>query len=102
MEKNNVNHSDLISFLRNLANSIENGSEPQEKIQKTGEFYISYKALESNQVYEESDFIKFFIMGWYVYSILSNGIESVDNLDMKHDTKYTENEKAPDHILELD
>ena len=60
----------LVSFLRELANDIENKSLDKEKMQAIGEFYISWCYKNKRKVDNESDFFKFFTMGWYIYEQL--------------------------------
>ena len=83
----------LTEFLRDVANLIESSNLSPNKLQKVGEFYMSYKMLgEGDELGEELDELgevkvekvdnplefsseeitKFITMGWYVYSLLKN------------------------------
>lgn len=68
----NFEQKNLVNFLRNTADSVEYGLESNEKIQKIGEFYMSYRCLENknNETYDDMDIMKFVILGWYIYSII--------------------------------
>lgn len=72
----------LISFLRNLADSVENGVLLPRQLQHIGEFFMSYQFQEQaikdgdtsgseNPVFKKSDLMKFIIMGWHIYSCIS-------------------------------
>lgn len=67
----------LISFLRILADDIENQNVSQEELQRTGEFYMSYKLnsqIDSDDEFSDAEFKKFFTLGWYVYThVLRDG-----------------------------
>lgn len=85
MEKENTpenNHEDsLVVFLRDLANSIERDELIPKQLQSIGDFFMSYKfqeqAIKDGDVHlnesflDRENFIKFLIMGWYVYGMLS-------------------------------
>jgi hypothetical protein len=83
----------LTEFLRDVANLIESSNLSPNKLQKVGEFYMSYKMLglgegegeELDELGEEKvekvdnplefsseEITKFITMGWYVYSLLKN------------------------------
>lgn len=61
----------LSSFLRHLADDIENNKLSAEDTQRIGEFYIDwvFKTETSSEV-SEKEFLTFFTMGWYVYKNL--------------------------------
>ena len=66
---------EIILFLRNLADSIENNTLQSEQLEKVGEFFMSYKMTQNENKNTEEEFdtmdvIKFITMGWYIYSIL--------------------------------
>ena len=80
----------LTEFLRYVANLIESSNLSQDKLQKVGEFYMSYKMLEVGKLgkvetgetgvgtvgnlneFSTEDITKFIVMGWYVYSLSKN------------------------------
>lgn len=73
---------ELIQFLRNIADSIENDEiEPQDK-QRVGEFFMEYNFkntltnINSSDI-EEKDIIKFLVLGWYIYCVLKNKEEVI-------------------------
>jgi len=73
IDKSDIKNKELILFLRNLADSIENDKLSSEQLQKTGEFFMSYKITEpeyNEEEYIDMDIIKFTTMGWYIYCIL--------------------------------
>ena len=79
-----INNADLkmISFLRNLADSVESGALLPRQLQHIGEFFMSYQFQEQaikdgdtsgieNPRFKKADLIKFIIMGWHIYSCIS-------------------------------
>lgn len=71
----------IIVFLRELASSIEEKKISNEKLKLVGEFYMSYNfhsELDNTDTdIEEKDFIKFLVMGWYIYCILLKNRKSL-------------------------
>ena len=77
----------LIPFLRNLADSIENGKLLPRQLQRIGEFFMSYQfqeqAIKDGDITEEGresqfskkDLLKFIVMGWHIYSCILQGNE---------------------------
>lgn len=76
------NTQNLIKFLRELADLMQQGSLSDMQKQRVGEFFIKYKfqeqadkdSIQDQTIQEvdftEEEFMKFFSMGWYVYRIL--------------------------------
>ena len=66
----------IILFLRNLADYIEKKELSENKLKIVGEFYMAYNfdeeinKPETQEEIVEKDFIKFLVMGWYIYCIL--------------------------------
>ena len=64
----------LVSFLRNLADSIEKEELLPEQVQKIGEFYMSYEKeiydSGDNSTEDSMDVVKFLTLGWYIYTHL--------------------------------
>jgi|UppTromicrDC3135_1034486.scaffolds.fasta_scaffold01868_1 hypothetical protein len=57
------------SFLRNLANNIENNTLSNNDIKKLFEFYIKFKFDDNNN--NSNDYnLKYFTLGWYIYNNL--------------------------------
>jgi hypothetical protein len=71
----------IIVFLRELASSIEEKKISDEKLKLISEFYMSYNfhsELDNTDAdIEEKDFIKFLVMGWYIYCILLKNRKSL-------------------------
>lgn len=71
---------DLSLFLRNIADMLDANKLNNKELQLVGEFYMSYKFqnniinnLDNNEELEDlkdSEFIKFLILGWYIYCII--------------------------------
>ena len=91
---NNVDAS-LIPFLRNLADSIEEGRILPRQLQRVGEFFMAYQFQEQaikddedtnrniERKFSKNDLIKFIVMGWHIYSCI---------LDSSKSSSYGENE----------
>ena len=64
----------LVSFLRNLSDSIEKEELLPEQVQKIGEFYMSYEKeiydSGDNSTEDSMDVVKFLTLGWYMYTHL--------------------------------
>lgn len=74
---NNNSDKNLVPFLRELANSIENNKLSLNQLQHIGEFFMEYKFHEHNELdeskqdeFESSDVIKFLTLGWYIYRVM--------------------------------
>lgn len=62
-------------FLRHLAEQIDNGSLSDDNLQRVGEFFMSYlfeNETREDENYSDSEFYKFVIMGWWVYTQIRN------------------------------
>ena len=66
-------NNNLVLFLQNLANSIQDNTISKEHLQMVGEFFMSFEMSqqETNTPCDTMDVIKFITMGWYIYSILN-------------------------------
>jgi len=64
----------LITFLRNLANNLENGKLSSEQTLNIGEFYISYQfqnqLKENTEEFNETNIKKYLFLGWYIYCMI--------------------------------
>jgi hypothetical protein len=64
----------LIIFLRNLANNLENGKLSSEQTLNIGEFYISYQfqnqLKENTEEFNETNIKKYLFIGWYIYCMI--------------------------------
>lgn len=60
----------LQTFLRKLADDIEQKTLTEKQLQTVGEFYISYINPENPENNLEKDWKKYLTMGWYVYECL--------------------------------
>ena len=102
MENQDYSDDKLIPFLRNLADSIEKRELLPQQLQIIGEFFMKYQfqqqAIRDNDTsinppsseFHREDFIKFLILGWYIYScILAEhnpsvpSVPSVPELDLE-------------------
>lgn len=70
---------ELSLFLRNIADMLDSNKLNNKELKLIGEFYMSYKfqntvidKLDNEDLkdLEESDFIKFLILGWYIYCVI--------------------------------
>lgn len=79
----NDGDTQLVPFLRDLADSIESKQIHHEQLKRVGEFFMSYKLQEEfiendkdsdpDKEHEDMDIIKFITLGWWIYQhILSN------------------------------
>jgi len=66
MEKNDPN-SVLAPFLRKLADDLDGQQLSPEETQRVGEFYAAWTFHSTPENPDETDLMKFFTMGWYVY-----------------------------------
>jgi hypothetical protein len=62
--------SNLSSFLRSLADDIDNKQMNQEDIFRISEFYIEYVNKKDMDDISDKEFKKFLMMGWYIYKML--------------------------------
>lgn len=64
------NNTNLVLFLRNTADSLENNKlSPQQELQ-IGEFFMSYHFQENNKELDSNELKKFIFMGWYIYCVI--------------------------------
>lgn len=75
------NQQQLINFLRNLANDIENNNIENENLLKTSQFMMNFQFQnqqdEQSDDYSRDDMIKFLSLGWYIYTQLLNQDEDL-------------------------
>jgi hypothetical protein len=73
----------LIPFLRNLADSVERGNIPDDKLRMIGEFFMSYVSIEhmenTNRDEDMRDFLKFLFLGYYIHRILLPNVGNDEN-----------------------
>jgi len=100
---NSYNNSDtqLITFLRQLADSIESEQIHQEQLKRIGEFYMSYIFQEelvnnnkdnSNKEFEDMDVIKFITLGWWIYNHLND----------EGDNDEGDNDEGDGNVIDVD
>lgn len=79
----------LSNFLRQLSDDVQNNKIKSSQLQHIGEFYMAYQFHEQaikdgDQTLEENHddpeinpekFMKFLIMGWYVYQLFNKATE---------------------------
>jgi hypothetical protein len=74
VQEENTTDKDLIIFLRDLADAIENEKIEDTNKQLVGEFYMKYKfSTTSKKLFEnmdEEDIHKFFFLGWFIYCVI--------------------------------
>lgn len=69
-------NNQLVLFFRNLADSIEKEELSEKQMSFIGEFYMSYQFQNELENIKEEDFIKFLVLGWYIYTIvLKNNLQ---------------------------
>ena len=80
----------LIIFFIELADSVENLKLNKNQLKSLGEFYISYKYKESNNLHSEEiedetdiennemDIVKFLTLGWWIYTQMDKDIDTVE------------------------
>ena len=57
----------IAGFMRSVADNLEKGQIPPEKLETIADFFVTYTS-EPTQDQIENDMIKYLTMGWYVYS----------------------------------
>jgi hypothetical protein len=85
----------LVSFLRELADSIEKKQLLLPQLKSVGEFFMAYQFQEESLKDEEktdipatdfdlneNDFFKFIVLGWYVYCVLLKDEQEYDVTDI--------------------
>lgn len=75
------NQQQLINFLRNLANDIENNNIEDENLLKISQFMMNFQFQnqqdEQSDDYSNDDMVKFLSLGWYIYTQLLNQDEDL-------------------------
>lgn len=61
----------IAGFMRSVADNLEKGQIPPEKLETIADFFITY-TTDPPQDRVETDMIKYLTMGWYVYSQIKN------------------------------
>ena len=71
------NNAEYIDFFSDIINRLNDNTISEDKKQMIDEFRLKYSVEQDNTLlnndkkYSDSDFIKFIIMGWYVYKLLN-------------------------------
>lgn len=76
----------LIPFLRELANSIENNELLSNQLQCIGEFFMKYKFIDNLKSSDKLDMMKFLVLGWFIYGM----IEKTENIPSDSETGESE------------
>ena len=63
------NTKELVKFLRELINSIENNDIKDNKLMEISKFLIKFKYEEDGK-YEEDEMVKYMSLGWYIYTCI--------------------------------
>ena len=85
MDNSYNNDIKLVTFLRELADSVESNTIQSDQLKSIGEFYMSYKFNEQkngngdNDI-EDIDTIKFLTLGWFIYTQILNKNQSDINI----------------------
>ena len=73
----------LVTFLRKMADTIENDTILPDELKSVGDFFMKHKFIKNNEVennnieFCKDELMKFICLGWYIYNcILKN--ENID------------------------
>lgn len=94
----------LIPFLRNLADSIEQKTILPNQLQSIGEFFMKYTFEEEvrkdnlstseNDIFEDEfereDLIKFLTLGWFIYCIILKGKTIPEEINISDELNNSE------------
>ena len=71
-----MTNNDHIAFLEGVIEELQNDTITEYKIELIDKLRLKYNMskplFDNNKEYSERDFIKFLLMSWYVYGILSS------------------------------
>ena len=80
-----MTNNDRITFLQGIIEDLENDTVNGYKLELIENLRLKYNMpeplFEDAKEYSEKDFLKFLIMSWYVYGILSSTPEENSNLE---------------------
>ena len=62
------NRKELVKFLRELSNSIENNDIKDEKLLEISKFFMKFKFYDGE--YERDEMVKYMSLGWYIYTYI--------------------------------
>jgi hypothetical protein len=60
----------IAGFMRSVADNLEKGKIPPEKLETIADFFVTYTS-DPPQDRVENDMIKYLTMGWYVYNTIN-------------------------------
>ena len=66
---------ELVPFLRNLANSLEENTLDNIQLLQISEFFMSFSFKKDQGEYSSEELIKFLSLGWYIYTNLLSSPE---------------------------
>jgi len=66
---------ELVPFLRDLANSLEENKLNNTQLLQISEFFMSFSFKKDQGEYSSEELIKFLSLGWYIYTHLLNSTE---------------------------
>ena len=69
VEMDNNSNALLAPFLRKLASEIDNNTLSTQQLQQIGEFFMAF-LFNYKEPSKNDDFMKFIIMGWYIYTYI--------------------------------
>jgi hypothetical protein len=64
----------LIPFLDDIKIAIQNKNISEANYNKLFDFYLSFQDTTQSNKLDTDDFMKFFTLGWYVYSNIKNSV----------------------------
>ena len=66
------NRKELVKFLRELSNSIENNDIEDKKLLEISKFFMKFKFYENGVYgeYEKDEMVKYMSLGWYIYTYI--------------------------------
>lgn len=62
------NRKELVKFLRELSNSIENNDIEDKKLVEISKFFMKFKFDDGE--YERDEMVKYMSLGWYIYTYI--------------------------------
>ena len=62
------NRKELVKFLRELSNSIENNDIEDKKLLEISKFFMKFKFDDGE--YERDEMVKYMSLGWYIYTYI--------------------------------
>ena len=83
---------EIIKFLRDSANQIEDGSIEDKKLMYIVELYLQTKFACEENSFEDKDLMKYMSLGWYIYS-MRDGVHGERNDGERNDGERNDGER---------